>query len=466
MILSSRARKGPVALAEHFNYIAYGNDDYLSSDNLDYAMSRGRMFEYTPVDLERRLETLRSAALDFIERLPTFVCSELSSGRNPTMIVRFGTISGMRADTREVTATFHPIVEFGEVTFASAEQAKELFGADGFQLHRTHWAVRPGGVDTILSSLVELRPGKRAEVEAYLHPGKSDAATAEPPLRDRQVVGTAHSVEELLKLLYGRSDPSRETFFRGHEDENFELIPSLMRKWPGGSWKHLPIEDRLCSELLIAHYDEFQSDQFTFDRLVRMQHYGLPTRLLDISGNPLVALYFACAGKPDTLDKPGQVISFGVMQGTVKYYDSDTVSVLSNLSRLTWPQKDTIDLSLGRGPFNTEPAIRKLFHHIQSEKGYFEPRIEPADLESVICVKAKRTNNRIKSQTGAFLLYGHEAKLHEGGTEAIAISRIQILNKREILKQLDSININATTVYPSIDQTAVHLRDRYELPDT
>jgi len=43
----------------------------------------------------------------------------------------------------------------------------------------------------------------------------------------------------------------------------------------------------------------------------------------------------------------------------------------------------------------------------------------------------------------------------------MAISRITITDKAHILRQLDSINVNATTVYPSIDQTTVHLRERY-----
>ncbi|WP_210245670.1 hypothetical protein [Tardiphaga sp. vice278] len=81
-------------------------------------------------------------------------------------------------------------------------------------------------------------------------------------------------------------------------------------------------------------------------------------------------------------------------------------------------------------------------------------------LRSIICVKAKRTNTRIKSQSGAFLLFGHEAALPDAGQEGIEISRVTIQNKAQILRQLDRININATTVYPSIDQTAIHLRER------
>jgi hypothetical protein len=43
---------------------------------------------------------------------------------------------------------------------------------------------------------------------------------------------------------------------------------------------------------LISVRPQFLSDGTMFDRLVRMQHFGLPTRLLDVSLNALVALYF------------------------------------------------------------------------------------------------------------------------------------------------------------------------------
>ncbi len=177
-----------------------------------------------------------------------------------------------------------------------------------------------------------------------------------------------------------------------------------------------------------------------------------------------MALFFACSCKPDQLEIDGEVIIFQVASDGVKYYDSDTVSCLSNLSNLTYTQKNDIDLSLDQDTFNATDVAGKLLHHIKSEKGFFEGRIVPDDLGSIVCVKAKRTNTRIKSQSGAFLLFGHEAALPDGGQDGIEISRVTIKNKAHILSQLDRININATTVYPSIDHTAVHLRDQHQSP--
>lgn len=448
-------------MAENINYISFGNADFVDGV-IDVGMSRGRMFEYTPTDLANGLEDFGEEALAFLATLPTFLCSEISrTNGGATMFVRFGRLENVQVDRREVTADFKPIIEFGEVAFASVDDASRVFRADGFQLYRTHWAVRDGGAGPILESLAERQPTCAKAVATFL--GANEATLGgPPPERKKNIIGTISSVEGFLKAM--PELPPRgeaELFYRGHEDANFELTPSLLRRWPDGSWQFLPSEDRLNKELLIAHYDEFQSDQYCFDRLVRMQHFGLPTRLLDISSNPLVALFFACYCKQELMDVSGEVIIFRVPETKIKYYDSDTVSCLSNLSNLSYEQKNKIDLALSIEAFNKSEVAGKLLHHIKSEKAFFEPRIDPDHLGSIICVKAKQTNTRIKPQSGAFLLYGHGAMLPESGQDGLEISRIIVTEKQDILDQLDALNINATTVYPSIDQTAEHVKGRY-----
>lgn len=451
-------------MVESFNYLSVGNWAYLEGNIDTVTMGRGRMFEYTPSDIEKRLERLDSTAVAFLEKLPTFLCSEIkSSGNAASMLIKYGRISHTTPGRKEVSTKFETLIDFGEVEFDDIETAGSVFGADQFQLYRTHWAVREGNAREVLLRLANLRPSLAHLIEDQETLAAGDEI--QPPPRDKKILGVADSVESFLQLLYrSPGKAATETFFRGHSDAHYELTPSLLRKWDNGDWQFMPSEDRLCKELLIAHHDEFQGDQYCFDRLVRMQHYGLPTRLLDISGNPLIALFFACSCRSDQLEIDGEVIVFQVSAEVVKYYDSDTVSCLSNLSNLTYAQKNGIDLGLDKVAFNKTDVAGKLLHHIKSEKGFFEGRIVPDDLGSIICVKAKRTNTRIKSQSGAFLLFGHEATLPDAGQGGIEISRVTIRNKAHILEQLDRININATTVYPSIDQTAVHLRDQYLSP--
>ena len=80
-----------------------------------------------------------------------------------------------------------------------------------------------------------------------------------------------------------------------------------------------------------------------FDKLVRMQHFGLPTRLLDVSLNALVALYFATDPGPDSgKASDGMVTAFAIPPEREKYFDSDSVSCLANLANMTSEEKEKI----------------------------------------------------------------------------------------------------------------------------
>lgn len=77
-------------------------------------------------------------------------------------------------------------------------------------------------------------------------------------------------------------------FYRGVSNKEYDLICSLCVNDLERE------ESEIINQLYSLAPDEFSSCKTNFEMVSLMQHYGLPTRLLDFTKNPLVALWFAC----------------------------------------------------------------------------------------------------------------------------------------------------------------------------
>ena len=110
------------------------------------------------------------------------------------------------------------------------------------------------------------------------------------------------SVKELIDIL--DRNPSLD-FFRGQSDVSWTLVPKISRLFGEGrithSWKS--IENFILNEFqryAIPHVERVPVNKFEW--MILGQHYGLPTRLLDWTANPLKALFFAVNDFSDKCD--------------------------------------------------------------------------------------------------------------------------------------------------------------------
>lgn len=408
-----------------------------------YELDKSRFLEYTNENIASALKELSSSHIDNLKSYPCLFAYE---GEDSD--VRIGYLKSIKERGRNILIEFEFEENIEPIPFEKIKPIAPLLDIRSWEMNRTHWAVKDENL------FERLRKRGILETEGASRKSKQGRPTAEKSKNPK--VTTVQGF--IGKVLSTKERNGNEVFYRGHSNKKkYKLEPSLFRRDKDGDYLYKDNEHVLYRELLVSNSADFQSDVYTLDSLVRMQHYSLPTRLLDITSNPLIALYFACKSADD---EEGEVIVFSMKRKDVKYFDSDVASCISNLARLPQTEKRKIDFN-GEG-FNEQAPVKRLLHFIRSEKPFFEAAIIPDDLRKIICVKGKQSNARISSQSGAFLLFGLDAVFDEEGTPEIKVSRITVSNKAAILEELDLLNINESTVFPYIENSAKYVADKFK----
>ena len=264
-------------------------------------------------------------------------------------------------------------------------------------------------------------------------------------------------------------------YFRGEFTCGWQLRPSVMRE------DSFAYESDMLIELMSRRPEEFSRLTSALDRWVLAQHYGLPTRFLDITRNPLVALFHACAeasnsghGKTD-----GRLHVLAVPRPLVKTFNSDVVSVIANAARLSRRQQDAL---LGkrycmygnriRDSHEHASAMRALYQLIREEKPHFDERIDPKNLYQVFVVEPQQSSDRIRAQSGAFLVSAFHERFEREEilrwNEAIPVYAHYKLNipsncKHHILDELQLLNITRESLFPGLGTSAETVVDSYSI---
>ncbi len=260
-------------------------------------------------------------------------------------------------------------------------------------------------------------------------------------------------------------------YFRGESKIGWDLSPSVMRDEFLSEY-----EGQMLVDLASRRPEDFNELPSALAQWVLSQHHGLPTRFLDITKNPLVALYNACR---ENAEDPGKLHIFIVPRELVKPFNSDTVSVICNFARLSPDDQKLIlgvdgfrdDSYVWFQPHRYPEAMGRLYQFVQQEKPYFAERIDPRNLYQVFVVEPQQSPERIRAQSGAFLVSAFHSRFEQERILEVN-SHIPVYDhltltvpagcKGSLMEELALADITEESLFPGLGSSATSVMTFYQ----
>ena len=180
---------------------------------------------------------------------------------------------------------------------------------------------------------------------------------------------TARDVMNVLGAI-GVYSAGQSFGWRGMSSADYRLTSSLQRKLGG----HVNEKEMRTEEVQLTsaarswglgygpggHVDDLQL-------LADMQHYGIATRLLDFTSNPMTALWFACQSpKTDNVAKSGVLLALN----TTGMRRLSTVSTVGTWGSLANPKGSGLELALqDPNPFLVRSLVPN--DRLRAQEGFF-----------------------------------------------------------------------------------------------
>ena len=250
-----------------------------------------------------------------------------------------------------------------------------------------------------------------------------------------------NSMDELIRAL---NELPNNYIYRGHADSEWTLESTLERIL-GARWsKELAgrFEDYYLN-IFRSKYHIYKKDEHEpkskLAWLSVMQHYGVPTRLIDFTESPYIALYFALEVYNPQLKKD------------LAIYAIDYTSIMNSSSQYI-SNKDSSFLKT-KESFKGNPDL--LFDDVVDRFAY----------DVVWITEPQELNARMDRQSGTFLIAGDkemkiEALLNSATYNKSSIIKYRISNSlyENIYALLRKMNINAKAIYGDLGGLAKSIK--------